>query len=113
MAISQALLFAYDARMISRQFVKQPPLSLLFLIVAMLLSAQASSLEHAVDHTHHDSQELCQSFIAFDHSPSLVNNTDQLLFNPARFTHSPVIFIGHTEADTRFYTIRAPPALNS
>ena len=82
---------------------------LLFFIVAMLFSAQASSLVHGVDHFNHETHELCESFLVFDYSPSIVDSAEEFSFERFATINETHYFGSDSQSFTAFYPIRAPP----
>ncbi len=85
----------------------------LLFIVAMLLSAQASSLVHGVDHFNHEAHELCESFLVLDHSSSIIDSSEALSFELSFVTMTTGYSGYHSQIATFFYPIRAPPAFYS
>ena len=83
----------------------------ILLLAVFVLYAQFSTLEHGVEHLSHDAQELCQVFIGFEKSSSLVSTSIIL-----QTIESDVHYIASNSNDVQLsvyssYSIRAPPTI--
>lgn len=82
------------------------------LSVFLLLAAQLATVQHSIEHTHHNAGELCAGFQAFEHSSASLGSVPSLAgIEPA----DELVTVAQTAASAGksfAQPIRGPPALS-
>ncbi len=90
----------------------QPSNKRLFLLAALfaaLLQAQIAGADHKLEHLFHDTQALCDSYIAFEHKVFTQVPEVSLSLTLHNTDYSSAILARVSVSTHFFYAIRAPP----
>jgi hypothetical protein len=88
-------------------------LALAFFLCTTLLGVQLATLTHAIDHSFHEHIDLCDTFIAFEHSASVTTSVMAMFAKPVLAAPFPVIHVTPIKQTISSSLIRAPPFASS